>query len=219
MALKRGCKGFTLIELLLAATMLAILVISVSGHLRAGVEVWKRQDRSAESLQRRRAALTQLDQDLAHALIIDSRQEAYGIEAGKLPAPLFGSSQMEWYSAHLPSEQKPLGSAVFVRYWCGVDGEKSGLWRQVIPLALARARTIVEPVLLLPGCESMTVRYAVLAGSESSVLEWRTSWTSGVDRLPGLVEVRLEIADSEEVVQVFALPSGTLSDSQPAAGT
>ncbi len=206
--------GFTLIELMIACTMMAILVFGVSGHLRAGIDVWKRLEKSAETLQRRRTAIERFNRDITHAIVIDPREEAYGLEDGKLPSPVFSNSQAEWYTAQGPSPERPMGALLFVRYWCGSDGTQTGLWRQQFSIAAARTRVEPDPALLLPGCETLELRYAYLPTGESKELDWRQSWSGKVNQLPGLVEMRLKTAENEESLHVFSVPAGTLSDVQ-----
>jgi prepilin-type N-terminal cleavage/methylation domain-containing protein len=207
----RRFRGFTLIELLVASTMLAVLIVGVSGYLRTGINVWRRLNTDSEKRQRQYVALDRLKRDLEHAMVIDAREEAYGLDAGTLPRPLFGGSQMDWYAVHPGGPARPSAEASWVSYWCADSHEgQAGLWRLSLPLAAARARLDTEPALLLPGCEALQLRYAYQPSEGGQGLDWRETWAGGLERLPALVEVRITLAGGDSVRQVLALPSGVL---------
>ncbi len=219
MVLATHRRGFTLVELLVASTMMAVLIVGLSVHLRAGLEIWRRLNTDGDARQRLYVATERLERDLAQAVIIDTREEAYGIGPPMLPQPLFGASQLDWYVVYPSGPTRPNGDAAFVSYWCGESEGKHGLWRTVLSLSAARARLETTPQLLLDGCESLSVRYAYLALEGTSGLDWREQWNGGIERLPALLDVRIELSDGATLRQVLPVPAGVLVAFEDAAGT
>jgi len=201
----RASDGFTLVELLIAATMMSVLFIGLGSHLRGGITVWRQTTQRVDALQRQRIALDRFERDLANGIIYDSRDEAYGVEEGKLPPPQCTASSMKWYT--VSSAVKP-PSVRFVTYACeSLDGT-IGLWRA--SQSVGEARTHSEPAreLLLPDCSALEVRYAYAPADESAPLEWRQEWLYGRE-LPQLIEVTVRRTKAEEVTRVIAIPHGS----------
>ena len=205
--------GFTLVELLIASAVMAILVIGLSGHVRAAVEVWQRATAATETLQRERVALDRMSRDLSGAVSVDSRPEAYGTTAGFFPSPVFDSSQLFFYSESTLGS--PAGRDVrFVSYACREYNGEPGLWRTELPLYAAVARLEAEPQRLLDSCDGLSLRYPVLGQGEAAGLEWRADWPGTVDRLPAMVEVSIKPAQGRTVRRVFAVPVGRWNPGQ-----
>jgi len=203
--------GFTLVELLIAATMMSVLFVGLGSHLRGGIQVWRQTTQRVDALQRERVALDRLERDLANGIVYDSRDEAYGVEAGKLPLPQFTSTSLAWYT--VSSAVKP-PSVRFVSYTCESWEQTAGLWRA--SQSLSEARTLSEPVreLLLPECETLRVSYAYLPLDESAALEWREEWLFAKE-LPRLIEVTVHRTAGHDVTRVMTIPHGSLKPAQP----
>jgi prepilin-type N-terminal cleavage/methylation domain-containing protein len=200
-----GHSGFTLVELLIAATMMSVLFIGLGSHLRGGITVWRQTTQRVEALQRQRIALDRLERDLANGIVYDSRDEAYGVEAGKLPLPAFTSASLAWYT--VSSAGKP-PSVRFVTYACESPDGAPGLWRT--SQSVGEARTHREPAheRLLPDCEALQVRYAYAPVDESAPLEWQPVWLFG-EELPRLIEVTVRRTAAEQTTRVMAIPHGS----------
>ena len=222
-----GCKpvvtGFTFVELLIAATMMSVLFVGLSAHLRGGIMVWRQVTATGESLQRQRVTLERLERDLANAFLYDER-------GGAPPAPDFGSSSMRWFTVQPGSRLSPTAVRV-VAYGCrAVDGTP-WLWRtaQSVGEVLAGREPSLE--LLMPGCDALSIRYAYRppegAGHTSDALEWLPRWDEGdAHQLPRLVSVSLRFgpgqyphallgaawvrAPQKTIQRVFSVPAGVL---------
>ena len=210
--------GFTLVELLIASTMIAILFVGLGAHLRGGLMVWQRTTASGETLQRRRVAFDQLERDLGNALVYDSRSRAYGSDPGQMPLPQFGAATLRFYTV-VGAAASPSPAVRVVTYACESPEGKAGLWRSSQTVEQARAKIEAPiPELLLPGCESLSLRYAYLpaAGSEPFALEWRENWPDdpgAITKLPRLLEISLVVA-GHPLRRRYAIPPGALGQSQ-----
>ena len=203
--------GFTLVELLIAATMMSVLFIGLGSHLRAGISVWRLTTQRVDALQRERIALDRLERDLANSVLYDQRDDAYGSEEGKLPPPQFGATSLAWYTVS-PTTQRP--SVRFVTYACEPREDTTSLWRTSQSVGEARAKREPSKELLLPGCESLRVRYAYEPPAVSEALDWRETWLFSKE-LPRLMEVTVRMSSGREVGRVIAIPQGSLKQAPP----
>lgn len=64
---KQGVSGFTLLELLLAISILAVILAMASGGLSLGYRSWSKGGERMERLDRRRAVISRLGQEVASA--------------------------------------------------------------------------------------------------------------------------------------------------------
>lgn len=206
-------RGLTLIELLIASTMIAILFVGLGAHLRGGITVWRRATGEVERIQRRRAALDRLSQELASAFVYSAsagQGESSG-QAPPVPAAEFGADRLAWF-ASMPSGSARTRTVRFIQYACGAVEDAQGLWRVSRPVAAARQGTEVPAELALDGCEQLAVRYAYLVSAEgqgaAGPLDWRPVWTDQ-EQLPRLVELSLTL-DGETLRRVVVLPAGAL---------
>ena len=204
-----ACSGFTFVELLIASTMMAVLFLGLGAHLRGGIMVWQRATQTTERLQRTRVALDRLDRDLANAMTLDSRDDAYGEEPGKLPLPQFGAQDLRWYTVELDPVDR-MGSVRVVTYACREEDGVPGLWRSSASISQARAKLAPAAELVLPGCERLAVRYGYLPAEESGAIVWREQWRPDPTKEPPrLVEVSLEGA-GHRATRVCTVPIGAL---------
>ena len=202
-------RGFTFVELLIAASMMSILYVGLSAHLRGGLTVWRRATEATQTLQQRSVALDRLERDLANAIVYDTREASYGSEVGQLPPPEFGADRLAWFTVTAAAGSQP-ARVQAVTYSCGpVDGVP-GLWRTTRSVGEARAGRPPQRRRLLPDCEALSVRYAYLPATESDPLEWRAEWKTPELELPRLVEVSIRLASGERLTRVYAIPAGVL---------
>jgi prepilin-type N-terminal cleavage/methylation domain-containing protein len=210
----RPAAGFTLVELLVASAMAAVLCVGLGAHLRGGVEVWRRASAVGETVQRQRVALERLERDLSNATFYDTRAESYGDPDGQLASPSFGNRALAWFTI----QPAAAGKAVrLVSYWCGTVDNTIGLWRASQSVGEARAHQPVMPQLLLPGCDRLTLQYAIKS-ADSTDMQWLDEWPDPISSLPRLVSVVLRLESGQEVGRVFAVPAGSLALT-PAAST
>ena len=204
--------GFTLVELLIAATMMAVLLVGLSAHLRGGITVWQRATTTVERLQRQDVALDRLASDLANSLIDDPRPESYGGAPGQLPVPHFTATSAAWYAAQ-PAAPGRVPSVRFVSYACAARDGTQGLWRTSQSIGEVRTNTEPVPELLMPGCESLTFRYGTQAATDSHQpdwLAWIEEWPNALQAMPRLVEVSMQLAGGHQVMRLLTIPIGTV---------
>ena len=202
--------GFTLVELLLAATMMSVLMVGLSAHLRGGLAVWQRTTTTVDAVQRQEVAMDRLAHDLANGVVYDPRPEAYGSERGRLPSPRFEASSAAWYAIQ-PGVLPQLPSVRFVTYACELREGEAGLWRTSQSITDARAQVEAAAELLLPGCESMAFRYRVQAPEGASDrLAWVEEWAGAEQTMPRLMDVSIRLTDGRQVTRLLTVPIGTL---------
>lgn len=208
-----GRRAFTFVELLMASTLIAILIVGLSAHLRGGMAVWHQATQTVEALQRQRAAFDQLASDLAGAFLYDTRTSLGDpTEEGQPPAMEWGSEHLALYTVTAASATR-LPAVQFVTYGCGrIDG-KQGLWRTSQSVMAARKKTVVPlTVLLLPDCEELAVKYAYMPSGQTQnpqePFDWRSQWVDA-KKLPRLIELSLTVS-RQPVRRVLAVPSGIL---------
>ncbi len=101
--------GFTFVELLIAATMMSVLFVGLSSHLRGGILVWRRATATADTVQRERVGFDRMERDLANAF-------AYGASENT-PAVAFDEHDLAVVTLEPQSGQ---GNRVrVVTYRCG----------------------------------------------------------------------------------------------------
>ena len=206
-------RGLTFVELLIAATMMSVLFVGLSAHLRGGLTVWSRATTTVERLQRHRVAWEHLERDLVNAVIYEDRDSAYGTEEGKLPLPEFGAEALRWFTVTAPSAQRPASVRV-VTYACGDVEGRQGLWRTSQSVGEARAHRIPAPELVLPECRAFTVVYAYLppagAGGPVGALDWVGQWEDSLTTLPRLMKISMALPSGEALTRTVMIPSGVL---------
>ena len=191
-------RGFTLIELLIAATMMSILFLGLTSHLRGGVTVWERVTSAGEALQRQRVAVDWLERDLANAFPYkDARTDV------ALPALQFTHDQLSFVTLQpLASGHERAARVRYVAYECAEHDGTHGLWRTNQSLSEARAaKHEPERQLIFPRCEGFVVQYAYLsAGGQANQpksLEWHEEWKPDPkEKIPRLLRITLRVPSS-----------------------
>ncbi len=199
MALSR--RGLTFVELLIAATMLSILFVGLSGHLRGGIEVWRRATHTVEALQRQRVALDQFEQDLVRAIPAT-------VPRDPSLQPSFEADHLRWWTV-VPAAAQQTGRVRLVSYACNQVNGVAGLWKVSQSVGEAREQMAAEPVRLLAGCEGLSIRYAYLPAEGEGPIEWQADWEFP-DALPKLLEVSVRLSSGHEVKRTMMIPIGVL---------
>jgi type II secretory pathway component PulJ len=217
--------GFTFIELIIAATMMSVLFLGLSAHLRGGVTVWKRATEAADRSQRERVAFERLERDAANAVVYDPRLESYGEEPGTLPRPEFSDARLRWFTVSAASARAAPAVRV-VTYTCESINEVPGLWRTEQSIGEARLRAETAPRLLLPECDALSVRFAYLPQADQpEPFVWTGAWEDAHEKLPRLMAVSISLASKGRegaesrrgVTRVLAIPSGVVEKVPEAA--
>jgi len=201
--------GFTFVELLIAALMISIMFLGLTTHLGGGVQVWRRVTETSESLQRQRMALERLQRELTSALLYDRRAESYGEQPGLLPSLAFEEDTLRWIMVGVTQPQQP-ARVRFVTYACGQHEGQWGLWRTSQSIGEARSRQAPTPQLVLPECETLSLRYAFLPQEESAPLEWQTRWPDPEKALPRLIILSMHLTSGHQLQRLVMIPSGAL---------
>lgn len=203
----RRRRGFTFVELLIAATMLAILFVGLSGHLQGGVAVWHRATKTVEALQRHRVAFDRLEQDLANAVNFTISIEQDEALSAQLSTQ-FQADHAQWWIVS-PTTSQRQGGVQLVAYQCTQREGKQGLWRMIRTVSDARAGREPTATLLLPDCEKLSVSYAYLPTEPDAPLEWLSSWEQP-GQFPRLLTISLHEASGGDLQRLMAIPSGVL---------
>jgi len=219
-------RGFTFVELMIAATMMSVLFVGLGSHLQGGLTVWHRARTMSDTLQYQRVATDRLERDMANAIVLDARPDAYGGASGQLPLPSFGVAQLRFFTVSSSGARQP-ATVRFVTYTCDEHAGATGLWRTSQSVGEARARSPEPtPQLLLPDCETLAFQYAYLPSPPTEQppqrqapqeLIWESTWPDDAHqplRLPRLVEVSIRAA-GHEVRHLCAIPTGVFGQTEP----
>lgn len=210
-------RGFTFVELLVAATMLSILFLGLGAHLRGGLAVWQRATLTVETIRRRQVALDRLERDLANAVVYDERDASYGVEEGTLPRPRFDDAGAAWFTVSRRTARQ-LPDVRFVTYACADIEGVPGFWRTSQSVGEARVRREPAAERLLPECEQLSFRYAVVpppgpSSTAPGAFEWQAQWPGSERALPHLVELSVRFRSGDEITRLFAIPIGAFQSS------
>ena len=202
--------GFTLVELLIAATMMSVLMVGLSAHLRGGLDVWRRATDGAESMQRVRVGWERMERDAANALQY-AEAEAYGEAFGMAPPPRFEADEAGWYAVMSGAGDEALPAIRYVEYACTDRDGVQGLWRFVRTVGQARAQLPPQAELLLPGCDTLSLRYASEAPPEQpGPFLWSPEWEEATTQLPRLIEASMRLSDGRQISRIVTMPAGRL---------
>ena len=191
--------------------MMSVLFLGLGAHLRGGLTVWQQATTRGEALQRQRAAFDRLERDLAQAFVYDGREEAYGAEVGKLPAPSFGEDALASFTVERVPDGVP--AVRFVTYRCEERNGTSGLWRTSQSLGAARAKLEPAAELLLEECTALSLRYGRPRTDDPTALEWAALGEEELLTLPRLIQVSLELRGGGRLQRVCVIPSGVMPKS------
>jgi general secretion pathway protein J len=173
-------RGFTLLELMLALSIVAVLMLIVSGGLRIGLAAWQRGEERTARLDRDRSLVVLLEGALAGAF-------PYRVTPGDAsqPALLFEGQPDRLTFATL---SPPLPTAVAAAFSVvSLTSDPAGLTlrQQILPSPIPLDR--VEPMLVDP--ETSAVRFRYLGQEPDS---WADVWDVTLeDSLPRAVEITL----------------------------
>jgi general secretion pathway protein J len=179
MSTRPRARGFTLLEVLLALSIVAVLMVIVSGGLRIGLTAWQRGEERAAQLDRDRSLLVLLEGALAGAF-------PYRVTPGDAEEPrlLFdGQSDHLTFATLSP----PLPTAVPAAFSVvSLAAEPAGLTlrQQILPSPVPLDR--VPPMLVDARTSGIRFRYL---GEENA---WEDTWDlTQEDSLPRAVEITL----------------------------
>lgn len=232
----RGASGLTFVELLIAVTMVAILFVGLSTHLRGGITVWQRVTRYTQARQSQRAALDRVSRDLANAVLLEEKPEKYGTVSPKWAPLVFSGESLSFYT--LPAlKNGQLQPPQFVSYQVSPcdQAEGSCLMRRVWSLNQARNPPVSgiqypDYETLLSGCKGLNLEYAYLPSADPAstpqALEWKSYWEQADDKLalPRLIRLNFSLQmpsqETRKLTTVAVIPAGALraapSEEKPA---
>ena len=173
-------RGFTLLELMLALSIVAVLMVIVSGGLRIGLTAWQRGEARTASLDRDRSLVVLLEGALAGAF-------PYRVTPGDAEQPrlLFEGQPDRLTFATLSPPLPTAAPAAFSVVSLAADPSGLVLRQQVLPSPVPLDR--VEPMLL--DARTSAVRFRYLGQEPDS---WEGTWDlSREDSLPRAVEITL----------------------------
>lgn len=172
-------RGFTLLELLLALSIVAVLMVIVSGGLRIGLTAWQRGEERAAKLDRDRSLLVLIEGALAGAF-------PYRVTPGDAEEPrlLFDGQSDHLTFATLSPPLPTAAPAAFSAVSLAAEPAGLTLRQQILPSPVPLDR--VEPTLVDAKTSAIRFRYL---GEENS---WEDAWDlTREDSLPRAVEITL----------------------------
>ncbi|HEY7251589.1 MAG TPA: prepilin-type N-terminal cleavage/methylation domain-containing protein [Methylomirabilota bacterium] len=194
--MKKHGQGFTLIEVLLALSIVAALMVIVSGGLRIGLGAWQRGEARTAKLDRDRSLIVLLEGALAGAF-------PYRVtpDDAEQPRLLFDGRTDRLTFATLSPPLPTATPASFSVVSLGAEAAGLTLRQQILPSPLPLDR--LEPMLVDARTSAMRFRYL---GEEPE--SWADVWDlTKEDSLPRAVEITLVTATGPRSTrQVFTVP-------------
>lgn len=189
-------RGFTLLELLLALSIVAALMVILSGGFRIGLTAWQRGEERTARLDRDRSLVVLLEGTLAGAF-----PYRMAPEDAEQPRLLFEGLPDRLTFATL-SPPLPTGApAAFSVVSLAAEPAGLTLRQQILPSPVPLDR--VEPILIDTRTTALRFRYL---GQEPE--SWEDAWDpSRDDALPRAVEITLVSSDGHRSTQQsFTVP-------------
>jgi general secretion pathway protein J len=189
-------RGFTLLEVLLALSIVAALMVIVSGGLRIGLTAWQRGEARSAKLDRDRSLVVLLEGALAGAF-------PYRVTPGEAEQPrlLFDGQPDRLTFATLSPPLPTAAPAAFAVVSLASDAGGLTLRQQILPSPVSLDR--VEPMLIDARTSALRFRYL---GDEPE--SWEDVWDlTKEDSLPRAVEITLVTGTGpRSTLQVFTVP-------------
>lgn len=194
--MKKPIRGFTLLELLLALSIVAVLMVIVSGGLRIGLAAWQRGEARTAKLDRERSLIVLLEGALAGAF-------PYRVTPGDAEQPrlLFDGQPDRLTFATLSPPLPTAAPAAFSMVSLAADAAGLTLRQQILPSPVPLDR--VEPMLVDARTSALRFRYL---GAEPE--SWADVWDlTTEDSLPRAVEITLVTGTGPRSTrQIFTVP-------------
>lgn len=179
MSRRPRARGFTLLEVLLALSIVAVLMVIVSGGLRIGLTAWQRGEERAAKLDRDRSLLVLLEGALAGAF--PYRVTPGDAEESRL---LFDGQSDHLTFATLSPPLPTAAPAAFSVVSLAAEPAGLTLRQQILPSPVPLDR--VPPMLVDARTSGIRFRYL---GEENA---WEDTWDlAQEDSLPRAVEITL----------------------------
>jgi len=189
-------RGFTLLELMLALSIVAVLMVIVSGGLRIGLTAWQRGEERTARLDRDRSLVVLLEGALAGAF-------PYRVTPGDAEEPrlLFEGHPDRITFATLSPPLPTAAPAAFSVVSLAADPAGLTLRQQILPSPVPLDR--VEPLLVDAHTSGLRFRYL---GQEAD--SWEDVWDlTREDSLPRAVEITLvSTVGSRSASQTITVP-------------
>jgi general secretion pathway protein J len=196
---RRTETGFTLIEVLIATTLLAVMMLLLTGSLRIGAASW---DQGEERIQK--ASRMAVVQNFLRAHIASLLPVVSVSDTGQTSLAFHGSRDTLEYVAPLP-EQVKLGGLYRFQLYLAQQGDRHDLRVAVIPYVGVRpggkAETVepLDDLALVENVKDFRVAYfarplapgAIQPGAfQPKQNEWQEEWQ--MNQLPGLIRIEIE---------------------------
>ena len=195
-------QAFTLLELLISLTIIAVIVVLMSGAFRVGIRAWEKGEQNIEANQRHRIVLDLMKRQIASACLQD-------MKIGGKAFFLKGDDKSITFLSRKPLIPGNTFGVVYVRY-AAVPGEDEGerlmLYEKNLVL-LDKAFDADNPNEdefheLLPGIHSILFEY-LKKGDET--VEWQPSWDLEDDKgFPLAIRISLRKDSESAPVLVIA---------------
>lgn len=202
-------RGFTLIEVLIGSTLLAMMMLLLTGSLRIGAESWNIGEERMAKASRLTIVLHFLRTHISSLLPV-----AGTMKNGQIEPAFHGSDVLLHYVAPLP-EQVQRGGLYHFELYLAKQGKSHDLRMKISPYSMNPDRqNQVEPIDNVPIVENVkTFKISYLPRSNmnssgglpgSTTTQWVSEWQQ--PQLPALIQLDIEPEDEEPWPTLFIAP-------------
>ena len=184
-------RGFTLIEMLIAMTLLGILVALLFSSMRVAAESWNAGEGKIVEVNRKAVVYQFFKRHLSTIRPLPAPDSAQNPENGFTPQQAFqGQRQMLRFAAALPAAAARKGMQMFE-----IGADQRNPARLMVALSPYQQSETGQPerVALLDGVQGFAFSYFGKKEDSGEAL-WQDDW-SGIDRLPQLIKVSINLND------------------------
>jgi len=197
-----GGRGFTLIELLISITIIGVLLVSVMGAFRIGINAWEKGEADIETYQRQQVVLQLVKQQLVSIRRAEIRKE------DTEPYYFKGNEHIVEFISDVSLVPGSHYGRVFVKYRIRENMDGNGQMLEIYEADLAAAagdQSIFEPNeaayhLLVDNMAE--IRFEYLVPEEEALPEWQKLWEPEAVETDLPIAVRLIFQAKENVPEV-----------------
>ncbi len=194
-------RGLTLIELMLAVSIFAIVAVVIYSTFSAGISVWRRTQRTQNTLQDIRLSLDKMSEELENAVL-------YSQESG-FPNFVGGKNRVSFYSVVNVFSTLPVHPELRkITYDLDSSADMLQRLEQTFPESVQN-RQDKSPEEIAARISNLNFFYYYKDENAAVPYKWKNSWDSAED-IPQAVKIELKLDSEEKLVftKYVFIPTG-----------